>query len=239
MEIPERTLVGSELDELALYRPPPPEGDAPRWLPGSSFADTAASTASTDQRPHAGARADPLPLSTAYQYALTFAQVHPGFDTVVMPRGMLPEVIDIVGSVFVGFPPVGGLLAEAVSHLDRSCVTTRHVPVTFHVGKRNGQWGVNTTWDNSTGSGAHHSSPSNPSNRPARSDTSALLDLNHLLAREARDRAVGAAAADRGPLRAFHSRYRVGRRCKEASRLPQKCYAGHYYPQSLQKYVLP
>ena len=241
MEIPEHTLSASEFAKLSLFRPPPPEGaGAPsRWPMGNGFADSRSMQqhllSSTDPGPgpSAGPGTDPLPLSTAYQYALHFAQMHPGFDTIVMPRRMLPGVINTVGSVFVGFPPVGGILAEAVSHSDRGCVATRHVPATFHVGSRNGQWGANNTWgvNNVSTDAARY-------DRRAASVASVMLDLNHRLAREARDRAVaaGVAAGARG---IPHSTYRVGRRCKEASRLPEKCYAGQYYSQSVLKYVLP
>ena len=163
--------------------------------------------------------------------------MHPGFDTVVMPRGVLPGLINSVGNVFVGFPPVGGMLAEALSNLDRSCVATRHVHVTFHIGRRNGHWGGNDTWGVNTSTA---SSGAGPLHQEASSGASVLLDLNQRLAREARDRATGAFAHATTDVSHSHSQviYRTGRRCKEASSLPTKCYAGHYYPQSTLKFVL-
>lgn len=79
-------------------------------------------------------------LETAYQYGTQFAQLHPGYDCFVVAANRLPAIAKLVGSVYVGHPPVGAVLAEAALIVDHTCITARHLPATFHVGSRNGEW---------------------------------------------------------------------------------------------------
>jgi hypothetical protein len=71
---------------------------------------------------------------------MAFSQLHPGYDCFVVASELLGKVANLVGNVFVGYPPAGSILAEAARSVDRLCVTARRIPGTFHVGSRNGEW---------------------------------------------------------------------------------------------------
>lgn len=79
-------------------------------------------------------------MEEAYKYALKFHQLHPGYDCMITTPQSLVKIIDNIGEVFVGHPPVGSVLAKAAAVIDPSCITARGVPATFHVGSRNGHW---------------------------------------------------------------------------------------------------
>jgi len=79
-------------------------------------------------------------IDVAFEYAMAFSQLHPGYDCFVVASELLEKVANLVGNVFVGYPPAGSILAEAARSVDRLCVTARRIPGTFHVGSRNGEW---------------------------------------------------------------------------------------------------
>lgn len=79
-------------------------------------------------------------MEQGYKYALLFNQLHPGYDCMITTPQSLVKIIDNVGDVFVGHPPVGSVLAKAAAIVDSSCITARGLPATFHVGTRNGHW---------------------------------------------------------------------------------------------------
>lgn len=80
-------------------------------------------------------------MELGYDLAQQFQQNHPGYDCFVAPVYTVQRIAEKVGSVFTGFPPCGSVLAEAAHLADRTCVTARKMPATFHVGSRNGEWG--------------------------------------------------------------------------------------------------
>eukprot|EP01041_Mallomonas_annulata_P012342 gene12342-25969_t len=63
-------------------------------------------------------------LHVAYEYALMYRQLHPGYDCLVLRQSHLPEVIRYIGDVYTGFPPVGSVLAEAVRTVNARCAAT-------------------------------------------------------------------------------------------------------------------
>lgn len=79
-------------------------------------------------------------IEEAYKYALQFNQLHPGYDCMITTPRSLTKIIDKVGDVFVGHPPVGSVLAKAAAVVDNTCITAKGLPATFHVGSRNGHW---------------------------------------------------------------------------------------------------
>jgi hypothetical protein len=64
-------------------------------------------------------------IEQAYRYTNMFAQLHPGFDCLVLPMTLLDKVVAAVGNVFTGFPPVGSVLAEAARVADPNCVAIK------------------------------------------------------------------------------------------------------------------
>jgi len=210
-----------------------PVGATTRVPRGTAALPLAAAT----DRPHTA-----LSLANAYRYALAFAQVrstrhsarkknhalsampttpptaaqlHPGYDCVVATHEALARALPMLGDVFVGFPPVGGLLAEVLAHADPGCVTVRNAALTFHYGARNGGWGSSTTPDvakvnvNSTvGTGRGGDAKAR------------LVALNQRLAREARDAATAAVGGG----------YLPGARCRDMLQPPATCTAAQYYP---------
>ena len=79
-------------------------------------------------------------IASAYDLTLQFGQNHPGYDCFVAPTYLVQRIAYKVGQVFIGYPPCGAILAEAAKLVDRQCITARKIPVTFHVGSRNGEW---------------------------------------------------------------------------------------------------
>ena len=155
----------------------------------------------------------------------TAAQLHPGYDCVVATHEALARALPMLGDVFVGFPPVGGLLAEVLAHADPGCVTVRNTALTFHYGARNGGWGSSSS---GSSSGSSSDAPDvakvnvNSTVGTGRGgDAKArLVALNQRLAREARDAATAAVGG----------RYLPGARCRDLLQPPATCTAAHYYP---------
>eukprot|EP00607_Mallomonas_marina_P004493 CAMPEP_0182439040 /NCGR_PEP_ID=MMETSP1167-20130531/86179_1 /TAXON_ID=2988 /ORGANISM="Mallomonas Sp, Strain CCMP3275" /LENGTH=184 /DNA_ID=CAMNT_0024632625 /DNA_START=917 /DNA_END=1471 /DNA_ORIENTATION=+ len=83
-------------------------------------------------------------LDTAYEYAHMFKQQHPGYDALVLKSSGVEAVRNYVGEVYTGFPPVGGMLSEALRSVNQRCFATRMVHATFHIGSRNGDWSDET-----------------------------------------------------------------------------------------------
>jgi hypothetical protein len=83
---------------------------------------------------------DAAHLDLAYRYAMSFKQLHPGFDCLVTATDKLSGIISYVDDVVVGYPPVGKVLSLAARHVDPTCFIVRGMHVTFHVGSRNGNW---------------------------------------------------------------------------------------------------
>jgi hypothetical protein len=80
-------------------------------------------------------------MVVAYEYVTHFAQMHPGYDCMVATVKHILEIAKHVGNVFVGFPPSGSILCEAVNLVSRSCRTYKFAAGTFHLGTRNSDWG--------------------------------------------------------------------------------------------------
>ena len=79
-------------------------------------------------------------LDLAYRYAVSFKQLHPGFDCLVTATNMLAGIISYLDDIVVGYPPVGYVLSLAARHVDPTCFIVRGMHGTFHVGSRNGNW---------------------------------------------------------------------------------------------------
>ena len=157
----------------------------------------------------------PRPRSPSQPTRRFVAQLHPGYDCVVATRAALTRALPMLGDVFLGFPPVGALLAEALAHADPGCVTARNAALTFHLGARNGGWGVRGGVGGGGGGGAANGSREDD-------ERARLMALNQRLARQARDKAAAAVAA--GVPRA------PGARCREVRQLPEECTAARHYP---------
>ena len=79
-------------------------------------------------------------VDLAYRYAVSFKQLHPGFDCLVTATNMLAGIISYIDDIVVGYPPVGNVLSLAARHVDPTCFIIRGMHGTFHVGSRNGNW---------------------------------------------------------------------------------------------------
>jgi hypothetical protein len=79
-------------------------------------------------------------LDLAYRYAVSFKQLHPGFDCLVTATNMLAGIISYIDDIVVGYPPVGNVLSLAARRVDPTCFIIRGMHGTFHVGSRNGNW---------------------------------------------------------------------------------------------------
>ena len=81
-----------------------------------------------------------------FEYAISFGQHHPGFDCVVIKKSTLKRVFPLIGDVFVGYPPAGSILNQAIASIARrEAVTMTHMHSTFHIGSRNSKWGHSKT----------------------------------------------------------------------------------------------
>jgi hypothetical protein len=138
---------------------------------------------------------------------------------VVATPEALARALPMLGDVFVGFPPVGGLLAEVLAHADPGCVTVRNAALTFHYGARNGGWGSSGS-SSTTPDVAKVKVNSTVWTGRGGDAKARLVALNQRLAREARDAATAA----------MGGRYLPGARCRDLLQPPATCTAAHYYP---------
>lgn len=81
-----------------------------------------------------------LDLDELYALGKSRPQRHAGYDCFVWRRGATPYLRLFTRGVFVGYPPVGRVLKDALK-----CVSTTFAEIkgrkhTFHVGDRNGGW---------------------------------------------------------------------------------------------------
>ena len=131
-------------------------------------------------------RTDPkLNLEAAYTYTLEYEQSHPGYDCFVARPETISEIVDVIGDIFVGFPPVGSALAKAAKRIDPGCVAARNFPATFHIGSKNGDWGLNTKKDEGGGKDYNNESNNN-NNENFDFDNKMYHDLNGYLHRKSK-----------------------------------------------------
>lgn len=85
-------------------------------------------------------RYGPSDLDALYRFGRKNPQRHPGYDCFFWRRKQTDAIRLYVRGVFVGYPPVGRVLAEALRCVARSYREVRGAHHTFHLGDRNGGW---------------------------------------------------------------------------------------------------